>query len=174
MDGRIFELQQHNASVFGQLYDECHSKVYFFVLKYTQSTFLAEETVQLSFIRLWEKADRLSHEVDIEVQLFRITKSVMIDLLRKESVRARHSLRIAETIANHETNDAENRFELLRIHQAIDNMAPVRKTVFRLSRIQGYSHIKIAEQLSISPKTVENHITKALRQLRRTLSSFLF
>jgi len=175
MDVRIPELQQRNAAVFKQVYEAYHGRLYFFVLKHTQSSFLAEETVQLSFIRLWEKADRLSSQLDLSVQLFRISKSVMIDLLRKESVRQRHSSQVAVNMdLQQEIMDIDSKQELIRVHKVIDQMAPVRKTVFTLSRLEGHSHLKIAEYLSISPKTVENHITKAIRQLRRTLTSFLF
>ena len=175
MDGRIRELRQHNNLVFKEVYDAYHSKLYFFVLKHTQSSFLAEEAVQLSFIKIWEKADRLSDETDLSIQLFRITKSVMIDLLRKDNIRQHHSAQVALSATEQlEVIDIDNRQELVRVHRVIDQMAPVRKTVFTLSRMEGYSHLKIAERLSISPKTVENHITKAIRQLRRTLTFFLF
>jgi RNA polymerase sigma factor (sigma-70 family) len=175
MDGRIPKLQQHDAVVFRELYDAYHEKLYFFVLKHTRSSFLAEETVQLSFIRIWEKADKLSAEADLSSQIFRIAKSVMIDLLRKENVRIHHSSQmLIDTAFEQEASDIDNRHELVRVHKAIEEMAPVRKTVFTLSRFEGYSHLSIAERLSISPKTVENHINKALRQLRRTLTSFLF
>ena len=175
MDGRVLELQQRNAAVFKQVYETYHGRLYFFVLKHTQSSFLAEETVQLSFIKIWENALRLSAEVDLSVQLFRIAKCVMIDLLRKEQVRLHHFSQIALNKKNaHEIIDIDHRQDLLRVHEAIDAMAPVRKTVFTLSRLDGHSHQEIAGHLSISPKTVENHITKAIRELRKTLTSFLF
>jgi RNA polymerase sigma-70 factor (ECF subfamily) len=46
------------------------------------------------------------------------------------------------------------------------SLPPVRKRVFLLSRIQGHSYKEIAELLSISLKTVEDHMTKALRHIR--------
>jgi RNA polymerase sigma-70 factor (ECF subfamily) len=155
------------------VYEEYHGRLYFFVLKYTQSPFLAEETVQLSFIKIWEKADRLTDQVELSIQIFRIAKSVMIDLLRKENVRHNLIARLTDGKKDfQEEADFESKQELVHVHKVIDQMAPVRKKVFTLSRLEGLSHLKIAEHLSISPKTVENHITKAIRQLRRTLTSF--
>lgn len=174
MEALIPALQQRDAAVFKQVYNAYHSRLYFFVFKHTQSPFLAEETVQLTFIKLWENAARLSAQHSLDIQIFRMAKSVMIDLLRKESVRRRHTIEMAGTIGQQqEAADLEGRQELVRLHQEIQRMAPVRKTVFTLSRMEGYSHLQIAEELSISPKTVENHITKAIRQLRRTLTFFL-
>lgn len=174
MEVMISKLRQRNLGDFKQLYEEYHSKLYFFVLKHTQSPFLAEETVQLSFIKIWEKADQLSENVSLSIQIFRIAKSVMIDLLRKETVRNNHTELFAiEKRDTYEEPDIDGRQELIRVHKAIDQMAPVRKKVFKLSRLEGLSHSKIAVHLSISPKTVENHIGKAIRELRRTLTSFL-
>lgn len=59
------------------------------------------------------------------------------------------------------------------LEQAIEQMAPVRKRVFKLSKVEGYSYKEIAEMLSISPKTVENHISQALKQLRAAFSSII-
>ena len=47
------------------------------------------------------------------------------------------------------------------------------RLVYTLSREQKLSHKEIADQLNISPKTVENHITKALKTLKLSLGSFL-
>jgi len=174
MDALIPALQQRDAAVFRQVYDAYHSRLYFFVFKHTQSPFLAEETVQLTFIKIWENAARLSPQYSLAIQIFRIARSVMIDLLRQESVRRRHTIQMTGTIElQQQAADLEGRQELMQVHREIDRMAPVRKTVFTLSRMEGYSHLRIAEKLSISPKTVENHIAKAIRQIRRTLTSFL-
>lgn len=45
--------------------------------------------------------------------------------------------------------------------------------VFKLSRNEQLSHKEIAEQLGISTKTVENHITNALKVLRDSLGNVL-
>ncbi|WP_230142960.1 MULTISPECIES: sigma factor-like helix-turn-helix DNA-binding protein [unclassified Pedobacter] len=42
-----------------------------------------------------------------------------------------------------------------------------------MSKVEGYSYKEIAEMLSISPKTVENHISQALKQLRAAFSSII-
>ena len=44
--------------------------------------------------------------------------------------------------------------------------------VYKLSREEQLSHKEIADQLDISTKTVENHLNKALRQLRTSLGLF--
>ncbi len=65
-----------------------------------------------------------------------------------------------------ETNDLA-----LLISIAVDKMPDQRRRIFRMSRYEGLSNREIAERLRISVKTVENHMTAALGQLRRLLAS---
>jgi RNA polymerase sigma-70 factor (ECF subfamily) len=52
----------------------------------------------------------------------------------------------------------------------VEKMPPQRQKVFKMSRMNGFSNDKIAEILGISKKTVENHLTDALRTLREALA----
>ncbi|MBA3675759.1 MAG: sigma-70 family RNA polymerase sigma factor [Chitinophagaceae bacterium] len=55
------------------------------------------------------------------------------------------------------------------VNEAIDQLSPQRKKVFILSREQGLSQAEIAEQLDLSPSTVNNHLTEALRSVKEYL-----
>ena len=179
MDNILHHIKSGDISSFRTAYYSYHEKLYFYVMRHTQSPWLAEETVQLTFIKLWENRARLSSDTPLPQVIFRIAKSTMIDLLRKEGRRKTQVIPLAEQ-APHlahltgENPDLSKKDELQQVFKTIEQMAPVRKAVFKLSRIDGRSHKEIAEQLSISPKTVENHIGRALRQLRDTLTMLLF
>ncbi|MBK7525162.1 MAG: sigma-70 family RNA polymerase sigma factor [Saprospiraceae bacterium] len=56
-----------------------------------------------------------------------------------------------------------------KINTAIDSLPEKCRLVFMLSRMEGLSYLEIAEQLQISPKTVENQISKALKILRESV-----
>jgi RNA polymerase sigma-70 factor (ECF subfamily) len=175
MDEMVANIKNGDLDAFKLIYYQYHRKLYFYVVKHAQSAYLAEETVQLTFIKLWEKRADLSEALDVSPQLFRIAKSTMIDLLRKEGKRQVHTLALAASA--HEDLPEEpaplKKDELRHAYSIIEGMSPVRKTVFKLSRFGGLPHKEIARQLSISPKTVENHIGRALRQLKDALL-FLF
>ncbi|MEQ1552775.1 MAG: sigma factor-like helix-turn-helix DNA-binding protein [Ferruginibacter sp.] len=51
----------------------------------------------------------------------------------------------------------------------VENLPPIQKKVFKLSRNEGLSHREIAEKLSLTPKNIENHITKAIKQIKKGL-----
>ena len=56
------------------------------------------------------------------------------------------------------------------LNQAIDQLSPMRKEVFNLAYIEGYSHKEIAEKLNVSVRTVETHVYKSVQQLRKILA----
>ena len=59
------------------------------------------------------------------------------------------------------------------VDAAIDSLPEKCRLVFVLSRFEELTYNEIADQLGISPKTVENQISKALRILRNTLQPYL-
>ena len=159
--------------IFQQVFYEYHEKLYFFVLKKTKSEYLAEETVQITFIKLWNYRNTLSEDFTISTQLFRIATTTLIDLLRKQH----NSIAIIKEITplqqNGEpvsSNALEEKELLKKINLIVDEMPVVQRRVFRMSRGQGMSYKEIASELSISVKTVEIHISKALKRLRSKLT----
>ncbi len=176
MDNILHNIKAGDITSFKMAYQRYYEKLYFYVIKHTQSSYLAEETVQMTFIKLWENRSGLAVDIDLSKQIFRIAKSTMIDLLRKEGRRQGSITTLAEQTTEMTVDgpDLSKKEELRQVYATIERMAPVRKAVFKLSRIDGRTHKEIAEQLSISPKTVENHIGRALRQLKDILTLFFF
>lgn len=130
---------------------------------------MSRELVQLTFIKLWQFKHTLSANHPFELQLFNIANSTFIDLLRKQQT---HRAKIVEMPVDAEetfegTQWAADDFEHAdHLQSLVHSLSPVRKKIFILSRIQGHSYKEIAQQLSISIKTVEDHIGKALKHIR--------
>lgn len=167
----VADLASGCLQTFQTVYSLFNQKLYAYILKKTNSAYMAEEVVQLTFIRLWEKRETLSAEYNLSTQIFRIAGTILIDQLRKEAVSKKHLSVVEEDFAL--KTDTEQPEMLHALEQAIEQMAPVRKKVFKMSKVDGYSYKEIAEMLSISPKTVENHISQALKQLRAAFSSII-
>ncbi|WP_442589317.1 RNA polymerase sigma factor [Pedobacter sp. AW31-3R] len=173
MDTKIISnLREGNLTVFNTVYELYHPQIYSFINHKTQSDFLAEEVVQLTFIRLWQQREALQENVELNIQLFGMARQVMIDELRKEATRSRHNSESAlNPFSDSLMKMIESRDMLKHFEDEIENLPRIRKMVFNLSRKQGLSHKEIAEILSISPKTVEAHIGKVLSRLRQYMYS---
>jgi RNA polymerase sigma-70 factor (family 1) len=173
MTEEVAALKNNSRECFNEVYDRYHAKLYHYIYNRTQSSYLAQEVVQLTFIKLWETKSKLSEELTIDIQLFRIAKTTLIDELRKETVKSKYNDLISNTADYlYEDNQLTDKDTLRHVYAAMENLPNVRKKVFKLSRIHGFSYKQIAGLLSISPKTVENHISKAIKQLRNSIKMF--
>ncbi|MBN8853301.1 MAG: hypothetical protein BGO55_12810 [Sphingobacteriales bacterium 50-39] len=168
---QVKEIKEGNKLVYSKVFEEYHLKLYQYIYKYTQSAYYAEETVQLSFVKLWEKREGLSEQYDISTQLFRIAKSTLIDLLRKEKIRDTQALSDTFISAPREEERLLHKEQLQYVLSAIEELPAQSRQVFELSRLGDLSHKEISQKLSISPKTIEGHISKALKYLRKNLTA---
>ena len=164
-------IKQGNQAVFEVVYHTYHDRIYYFVLKTTGCEHIAEEVTQISFIRLWEKKAQLSDNYAIDVQLSRIARSIMIDLLRVKATERKALNVIQERTEAVIAGDPLVSKQLMeKANETINNLPPECQKIFKLSREEGLSHKEIARQLSISPKTVENQISKALKVVRKAVA----
>jgi RNA polymerase sigma-70 factor (family 1) len=162
----VLSIKNGSVKAFELAYHFWSGKIYTFILKQCHSEEIAEEVVQLVFIRLWEKRGNLSLEHSLSSQLFRMSKTIFIDELRKTANSRKFQERLQHSEIAFTENTLEHKEALEIVYQAIDQMPPVRKQIFMMSRMEHLSYNEIAAKLSISPKTVENHIALALKYLR--------
>lgn len=136
MDTKIISnLREGNLTVFNTVYELYHPQIYSFINHKTQSDFLAEEVVQLTFIRLWQQREALQENVELNIQLFGMARQVMIDELRKEATRSRHNSESAlNPFSDSLMKMIESRDMLKHFEDEIENLPRIRKMVFNLSR----------------------------------------
>jgi RNA polymerase sigma-70 factor (family 1) len=173
----IAALRGGDRFVFEQVFIEYHKKLYFYILSKTRSSYLAEETVQLSFIKLWRFKESLDEDISISRQIFRIARTSLIDILRKEESHQRMMMEMTKNQPVTHGNPVEEWFDQAelteRIFKGVKQMPPVRRKIFKMSRLKGMSYKEIASELSLSVKTVENHISRAIKQLQEILTILL-
>ena len=86
----IADIKNGDEAVFTRLFNDYYAKVYHYFLKKTRSPYMAREIAQLTFIKLWQFRHTLSEQHPLDVQLFRIASSSLIDYLRKENTRRKN------------------------------------------------------------------------------------
>ena len=141
----------------------------------------AEEAVQEVFLKLWEQKEKLKTVSNINAYLYTMTKYTCVDKLRHEKVKRKYledNHQIKANMQNSFIKDEtaslliENELEQ-KIMQSIDLLPEKCRLVFVKSRMDGLKHHEIAKELGISLKTVDNHISKALRHMKLHLKDFL-
>lgn len=165
-------VKQGDKSAFTILFNQYWKSVYNFTKLYLISKEDAEEIVQDVFAQLWDIKEQLDEEKNIEGLLFIITRNLIFDHSRKNFNHDFFKITIQDSLEIHAEDEA-NRIalsDLLEHVRLLINKLPERqKEIFILSREKQFSHKEISELLSISPRTVERHISEATKFLRKNI-----
>ncbi|QDH81336.1 RNA polymerase sigma-70 factor [Echinicola soli] len=134
---------------------------------------LAENIVHDVFLSIWNRRDHLVVEGPMEHYLTRAVKLAAMDSLRKKALHQKKLVRHFQNreVQSHCTEERLN-FESLRQHVGllVGKLPSKCREIFHLSREMGWTNRKIAATLLISERTVEAHLYKALKFLKKNLS----
>lgn len=134
----------------------------------------AEEIVQDIFVSLWNRRDQLELTSTLENYLAVSVKYRIIKSLARKDRHRQYALQNQHTsaVSGNPTQDWLEFEELRsRLEVLVAGLPEKCRLVYTLSRENGYSQKQIAEEMSISEKTVEAHLGKALKTLRNGLDS---
>ncbi|WP_225874780.1 RNA polymerase sigma-70 factor [Pedobacter hiemivivus] len=167
-------LKNGDKSAFTEIYNRYWKKMFALACQKINDPEEAREIVQQIFIRLWERKDKLEINNTLGGYLSVSVKYRIINALNMHYVRKNY---IDNLPAWSELDDSTQEwldFEEVKERLAIlvSNLPEKCRIVFVMSREQGLSQKKIAETLNISEKTVEAHLSKAVKSLRTGLRSF--
>lgn len=165
----VKKLQKGDVEAFDLLYEKYSVKLYSFGLKYLRSADETEELVQSVFLKIWENHKQLNKELSFKSYLFTIAYNDICKLFRK-----RNYMQKFITEAMHENSHTSSEMQegidyqsiLNRVQQIIDILPDRQKEIFRKSRLEGKPSKEIAEEMKLSPGTVDNYISEALKFIR--------
>ncbi|GGZ25544.1 DNA-directed RNA polymerase sigma-70 factor [Echinicola pacifica] len=133
----------------------------------------AKEIVNDTFLKLWEHRKTLNREVDsIKPYLFQIAHNQCINHLKQASNKLKLEYLDGNVAAGYEITELEYEELQNAINQAIEALPTQRKQIFLMSRNEGLKYSEIAQQLGISPRTVETQIRRSLNYLREKINRF--
>jgi RNA polymerase sigma-70 factor (ECF subfamily) len=143
-----------------------------FIARMTGSPEAAEDAVQETFCRLWERRRTWRVEGSVGGLLFRLARNIAISEHRHLQAEERAASIAGEALPTHhdapELPDAELRAVL---EDAIATLPPRRREVFLLRVVHELSYKEIAAVMGTSPQTVANQLSHALGELRKKLSA---
>jgi RNA polymerase sigma-70 factor (family 1) len=165
-----------NIDAFEEIYNRYWLKLYAAAYKRLKERETAKEIVQDFFTSFWINREHVEIQTSLQGYLFMSIKYLVLNYKRAEAVRNSYA-EILLMVNNSFDNSTEENYyykELLeRVETEVNQLPPKCRNVFELSRKQYKTNKEIAQLMGISEKTVENHLTKALRYLRVNLNSLL-
>lgn len=168
-------VQQGDRSAFEHLYNALWSKLYAVAFNYVRQRETAQEMVQDTFVKLWEKREQLAIVNDITAFSMRTLQHRLYNYFDKRAVEERYLLAVSKASPRHVDNpqvqlEYEETYNL--ITREIQSLPDTTQKVFRLSRFHHFSNEEIAKTLRVSVKTIEYHISQSLKHLRIRLGNF--
>ena len=176
----LLSLRNGEKKAFEEIYNDFFGVMYNLSVQYLHDDMVSEEIVQDTFMKLWEIRHTLNDGFNVRNFLYTITKNNCLNYLRNQKIAMKHQeiIKYNEIQFNYEALDKLGSFiefdELrTKIDSAIAALPDDLRDTFRLSRYEELQYKEIAEKLSISVKTVEARMTKALKTLRQELKEYL-
>lgn len=172
-------LTEGSEKAFRSIMDHWYSRLYNFANGYLNNEENAKEVLQDVFLRLWDHRQKLAVNTVLNAYLFTLTRNRCIDIIRREKLMLQFRTdKLKEYNHLTENFDAlsdpilDNLFAMevqTEIINAINELPDQCRKVFLLSRSNGLKNREISEKLGLSEKTVESHLTKALKTIRLLL-----
>ncbi|MFD2966870.1 RNA polymerase sigma factor [Sphingobacterium bambusae] len=165
-------LKTDDRRAFQELYERYWEKLFFTAARTLGNPEEAEECVQDIFCNLWLRRESLLLKHSFHTYLSVATKYKVIDKLQQ---RHRNRVALAEAVIYLSTTEPSVETHILekelmeRLTASITALPEKCRLVYQLSREQYKTHKEIALELGISEKTVNNHLVKALRDIKNAL-----
>ena len=165
----VSALKNGNEKAFRQLFDLYHQDIYGYSISLLKSKEAAEENVQDVFMKVWQHRENLNPEQSFKAYIFTIARNQAFNSLNKAANDALLKEAIFyESQKSHDYGDYSIREADCRKlrKEAMGQLPPKRKEIFKMSRKKGMSYEEISQELGISINTVRNQMSKALESMR--------
>lgn len=165
-------LKKDDIAAFEAIYNRYWARLYSAAYKRVPSREACQEIVQDLFTSFWLGRKSLILRSSLGAYLFTAVRYKVLTHIEKEMVRRNYRQGLPEPalLTDNSTEDIVLVNDLHHhLEEELGHLPGKCRQVFELSRMEQKSNREIANELNISEKTVENHITKALRILRTSL-----
>ncbi|PWU12145.1 MAG: RNA polymerase subunit sigma-24 [Terriglobia bacterium] len=172
----IVRLQRRDPQALADLYDRYGRLAYSLILRVVRDTGVAEDLVQETFLRVWNRVQAFDVEKgSIGPWLLAVARNRAIDYLRSTTGRARNSLELEAT--EHPSLYTDMEKDLLvsdkarRIKAAMQKLSPNQREVIELAYFEGLSQTEMAQRMGQPLGTVKTWVRTALKNLRDELGT---
>lgn len=123
------------------------------------------------FTNIWTNKESIPQIKALDAYIYKMSKNAALQYLNRKYLENKYIISSSqkEVYMPDIEEDLFAKETKLFIQLTVQQMPKQRRLIFEMSRYQNLKNGEIAKMLEISPKTVENHLTQALRQIRESL-----
>lgn len=150
-----------NAKDYNNAIELYADNIFRFVVKHTRNKMLADDIVQETFAKVWEKHEDVQVE-KVKSYLFTTAYHCLVDVMKKE---ARSGS--MDGIERQGTQETAHLFDIQKVlHEALERLPEIQKTVVLLRDYEGYHYDEIAKITSLTESQVKVYIFRARQALK--------
>ncbi len=163
-----------DIKVFEDLFRLLYPALCGYALKILKDPDQSEEIVQEVFYTLWKKRKTIVVNVSLKSYLYKAVYNKSLHFIEHQAVVNRYASSYKQTATPfYKPDDAMQTGEMYEVYKKTLKELPYRcREVFQLSRNYGLKYREIAEKLSISVKTVEASMGKALKAFKHSFAEY--
>jgi RNA polymerase sigma-70 factor (family 1) len=167
----VRRLKLGDKKAFEEIFGIFKEKVFYFAIRYYNSTEDAENIVQDVFIKLWDERAGLKEELSLNNYIYTIAKNHLFNINRKKINEKAYRTYIIDHLVHNPNLENELIYADLKanVDKIIDALPTQRKKVFMMGNIEGMSNKEVAEVMGLSVRTVEVHKSLALQTIRKEM-----
>ena len=174
LEKTLKELSKDNELSLEELFQYYYPRLYDFSKSFLKLEQGIDDILQEVFIRIWQNRKKIKDPATFSSYIFTITRNLLLNELRnrlnhqnlKDEIQKISTAQEYSGIEEHDYVSLKN-----KVDKIIGELPERQKEIFILSRSEGLSHKEIATKLQITTKTVEYHISLAIKYLKANLKS---
>jgi len=181
-DGSLIgKLKNGDVTSFEIIYKSHYRRIFHFALQYLRNEEACSNIIQDVFSSLWDNKEKLTMETNLNAWLFTVTKNRCLKYIRDLKSEQRHLGNLAMqrmSLIHDALNSLDTSpmaFQEIEeiIQKTLDSLTPQCRRAFEMSRFEEKKYAEIADEMQIAQKTVETHISNALKIFRIALKDYL-
>lgn len=173
----VDRIRNGEEEAFKEMFRAYYPKLCGFAADYVNSVDRARDIVQDVFLKIWDCRDEWVIRSSLSSYLYQAAKNRALNEIRQTESKQdaeKHLKHNTTALAQRTAEDNFHMEELSKdVEAAIAELPDRRRRAFLLHRRHGFTYKEIAQIMEIAPKTVENHIGRALKSLRKELADHL-
>lgn len=174
VEQQLRRIRNGDEKAFEELFFKYYQNLCGFAVKFVKSREGAKDCVQEVFLKIWRNRDDWEINYSLPVYLYRAVRNQALNKIEKqenyrEYARQYYEEGYCDDAGTEELSNDDSRI-IAQIWIIAEQMPERRRTVFELHRKHGLSYKEISKVMNITRKTVENHMGRALQDIREQLA----
>jgi len=169
----IRRIRQGDIKEFESLFRSSYASLVRYAKTIVKDHDTAEEIVQEFFFRMWQDREKMNINNSVNGYLFRSVHNRCLHFIEHQKVVEKHESEIIASAdeLNEQVTDTIYYNELqAKVSRVLEKLPERCSRIFSMNRFEGLKYSEIAEKLSVSVKTVELNMGKALKEFRKALA----